>query len=389
VFYSWHKGRWNNKAVAGLFLGFGITLIPFLMAVSRHGYGTHIRVLASTDGNLSIPRLLVSLDYINSLFWGHWSALSAYVPTDSGLLNPIEAAFFWIGIWALLIQNSSKFNRWIGLSFFLFLAPGLLSRNLQILRIIPIMPLVLSITALGAVMFFRTFSKWKTGIVFLAIFFLSSIAFNGGKTAVAFQRIESNSAPERFAANYLSNMNKEKGPGIIFTEFNVSKDDAQNLQTMVYSFNAVQNPKLDLSRVRWAAFWVTRDQQTILGQNFRLLHWWYPPNFSEGQNSYALGWMNVTPNEIATLHGYIQADQWFQKVTWESNDVSTAQTYQEALRDWLDPDLVFKTDPYLQSRYWERLADFYGIFDGDNHNDLQLAALRNSKEALSTLSEIR
>jgi len=97
--------------------------------------------------------------------------------------------------------------------------------------------------------------------------------------------------------------------------------------------------------------------------------------------------MPLAPGDEAQLQDYIQADQWFQKMTWESNDVSTAQSYQDALKNWLRPDVVFQKDDFLKWRYWERLANFYEVFDGKDHEDLRQQTLRESQQTLSRLSE--
>jgi 4-amino-4-deoxy-L-arabinose transferase-like glycosyltransferase len=388
IFYGWLQKRWNLTSLAGFCLGFAVALIPFALAVAQHGYGTHIGVLASTDGTLPLPRWLSSLDYFNSLFWGHWSAIGAYVPADMGLLNPVEAAFFWAGVWTLWNRKDKAFGLWIAMAFVLFMAPGFLSRNLQVLRMISVMPILLGVAALGASRMLQSFSSWKNRAQFLAAVLMVSLLFSGWQTARAFQQVEAPEDLNREQAKLSTWMSGARGPGLVFTEFNTAKEEAQNFQTMVYGFNAVQNPKLDPGQANWAAFWVTPDQSGYLLKQFKTLQVMpMKQDDSMKNDKYLLAIMPLGPGDAAKLQDYIQADQWFQKMTWESNDVSTTRSYQDALKDWLKPDLFFQKNNYLQWRYWERLAHFYETFDSQNHEDLKQQALRESQQALNRLNQ--
>lgn len=387
IFFGWLKKRWNMAALAGFCGGFAVALIPFVLAVAQHGYGTHIGVLASTDGTLALPRWLSSLDYFNSLFWGHWSAIGAYVPADTGLLNPIEASFFWVGIWTLGSRKDKAFSLWIALAFVLFMAPGFLSRNLQVLRMISVMPILLGVAALGAARMLQSFSLLKTRTQFLTAVLAASLLLSGWQTARAFQQVEAPAELSQAQAKLCAWMSGARGPGLVFTEFNTAKEEAQNFQTMVYGFNGVQNPKLDQVQPNWAAFWVTPEQTNFLLSQFKLLQVMpTSQNDLTQKEKYLLAVMPLGPGDMEKLRDYIQADQWFQKMTWESNDVSTTQSYQEALRAWQKPDLAFQRDAFLQWRYWERLANFYESFDSKDHEDMKQQALRQSQQALSRLN---
>jgi len=254
IFFGWLQKRWNVASLGGFCGGFAVALIPFVLAVAQHGYGTHIGVLASTDGTLPLPRWLSSLDYFNSLFWGHWSAIGAYVPADMGLLNPIEAAFFWVGVWTLVGRKDKAFSLWIGMALVLFMAPGFLSRNLQVLRMISVMPILLGVAALGASRMLQSFPVSKTRAQFLTAVLIVSFLFSGWQTARAFQQVEEPAALMKAQAKLCAWMSQQRGPGLVFTEFNTAKEEAQNFQTMVYGLNAVQNPKLDPAQATWAAF---------------------------------------------------------------------------------------------------------------------------------------
>ena len=386
IFFGWLKKRWNIASLMGFFAGFAVALIPFALAVAQHGYGTHIGILASTDGTLALPRWLSSLDYFNSLFWGHWSAIGAYVPADMGLLNPIEAAFFWVGMWTLGNRKDKNFSLWIVMALVLFMAPGFLSRNLQILRMISVMPILLGVTALGASRVFQSFSLSKTRAQFLTVILTASLLLSGWQTARAFQQLEAPADLSQAQAKLSTWMSGARGPGLVFTEFNTAKEEAQNFQTMVYGFNAVQNSNLNPGQANWAAFWITPDQSSFLLREFKLLQVMpMSQDDSAQKDKYLLAVMPLGPGDMEKLRDYIQADQWFQKMTWESNDVSTTQSYQDALKDWKNPDLVFQKDAFLQWRYWERLANFYESFDGQNHEDMRLQALRQSQQVLSRL----
>jgi tetratricopeptide (TPR) repeat protein len=378
----WRRSpRFNEKmkGMGSFAAGFALAAAYFGAAVVRNGgYGTHFVGYSAFSGWFQAGKVLLSgLDYVNGIFWGHWSD-GAYAPARGGFLNPLEASFFWLGIWGIGKSGAvAGFFRKSAAAFVWFLAPGFLSQNLQFLRTIQVIPLALALSAWGFFQCLQALPR-QNRKAFLTLVLSAGLAWNAWRLAEAFSPIVGQTAPIRTVYQTLEKIQRDQGPGIILTQFKIQNHPEENLAGAVFPFNAAQNERLDFHRASWAALLVHADEVPFLAGNFPSARWWKPSEPVGDDGEFAVGWIPILAREGPRIEAWMKADGWLQMGDWKSIDVSNSKTYQEALRYWLDPPALMKEDPFLQSCYWERLSEFYYLRGYEKHYELQVRALRNA-----------
>jgi 4-amino-4-deoxy-L-arabinose transferase-like glycosyltransferase len=79
--------------------GFALSLLPFVLAVLREGYGHHIVSLSPWGGWFKEFQLFTNLfKYFAAMVWGAFEKDPAYVPVWGGFLNPLLGAFVFLGL---------------------------------------------------------------------------------------------------------------------------------------------------------------------------------------------------------------------------------------------------------------------------------------------------
>jgi len=170
--------------------GFGLALLPFLLAVLREGYGHHIRSLSPWGGTFHEFQLLQNFfKYFAVLIWGAYEKDPAYTPVWGGFLNPLLGAFFFLGIGEMVRRWRSGLVQWVATAFLLFLLPGAFSPNLETFRIAQVMPLLLVVTAFGIHPFVASFSNARRVWALVGVLTLTGI-FDFGQLAKPYQEPE-------------------------------------------------------------------------------------------------------------------------------------------------------------------------------------------------------
>ncbi len=372
----------NGRAFFLLACGCITTGFYFLIAVARNGgYGTHFMGYSAFSGWLSEKQILLSdLDYVNCIFWGQLSE-GSYVPIQGGFLNPLLSAFFWIGILEIYGRKTvPPFCRWAGPILVLFLLPGLLSQNLQCLRVIQVVPLVLGLSALGACRFLSVLPM-KGRSALLSFLLLGSLTWDATRLKTTWETWANQTSQIRMVYGVLEKIAGDRGPGIILTQFKVQNHSEENLEAAVFPFNSVDNQRWDIHRAHWASLLLHPDEISFLQVDFPGTQWWKPPVLGTGDDDLEIGFIPIVAREGPRLENWVKANQWFQKGDFEFTGVSNPRSYQEALQYWLHPPSFMAKDRFLQTCYWERLAEFYYYRDFENHYSLQVDALKQAVTA--------
>jgi hypothetical protein len=372
-----------------LVLGAGLITTGFyfgIAALQSGGYGTHLAGYSVFHGWISGKQTFFSaLDYVNFLFWGYWSR-GSYVPDQGGFLNPIMAAFFWMGIGEIFGGPTlPRFTRCSGPVFFLFLLPGLLSQNLQGLRVIQVIPLALGLSALGACRFLSSLPV-RGRPVFLGLLLSATFIWDAARLKATMEPLTSQTTQIRMVYGVLEKIARDRGPGMILTQFKaqthpqqgLSVHPEENLAGAVFPFNAAENSSLDLQRAQWAVLLLHPDEVSFLREDFPGAQWWNPPVSAGGDGELTVGLIPIVAKEGPRLEKWVEADRWLQKGHWEFLDVANAKTYQEAVQYWLHPPPFMAEDRFLQACYWERLAEFYYYRGFETHYDFQVDALKRA-----------
>ncbi len=351
-----------------LFLALGASW--FIVSCFREGYGDHISSLWAGKGSFSWAHHVgVIFDYFNILFWGFTGEVPRYIPFQGGYLNPFLGALFFLGSAEAWRFRRLPFIRVVAVAFAFFLLPGVLSTNVQGLRIVPLMPLALFLAAFG---FQSLTKKWmpstRFGLAMVLLIGTAGLDFHRlvqpylepGQYDAAFRKIDKNPALYKGYLSIQSRFSQE-GPGLIFTDFTPERD--QTLRGASYPFNAAWNRALTPGRSRWAAFLVERADKPLLSSRFPEAQWKELGAGSGGKGYLILGILPVTRQNQAPLLGWTTGVfRYFQGLSSAMNEVKNKATYDSAQGQFNHPPEEVTADSFLKACWERRTAEFYDHF---------------------------
>ncbi len=340
----------------------------FIAACLREGYGGHISALWAGKTTFTwFHHLAVIYDYFNVVFWGFAGEVPRYVPFQGGYLNPLLGALFFLGLVEAWKFRHLPFFKVLGVAFALFILPGVLSVNVQGLRIVPLMPLPLFMVALG---FQRLTKAWAVpGRVWAAVLLLGTTAVWDGYRLVqpyrdpsrydeTFRRIDK--SPALYRA-YLVLQHYSQESGLVFTDFTPERD--QTLRGAVYPFNAAWNTLQGPDRSQWAAILAEQEDRVGLSARFPEAVWTELGPGSGNQGDLVLGVTPVTARNWDTLKAWAGVPfRYFQGLSSAMNEVKNLKTYDDTQDLFTHPPAEVTGDPFLKTCWERRTAEFYDHF---------------------------
>ncbi len=152
--------------------------------------------------------------------------------------------------------------------------PGMLARDWECFRIIPVLAVLIPITALGWARLSLGFSPGRSALM-LFVFLLPSMGLDFHHLQVYRHLWDSpkfwqgcNKSIERYRAyQILKPKFLSEGPGLIFSDF-VPGDCDPTLTLADYDFNPVVNPALPLGKAKWAALLTNVGYKPFLDRRF-------------------------------------------------------------------------------------------------------------------------
>jgi 4-amino-4-deoxy-L-arabinose transferase-like glycosyltransferase len=312
--------------VLGCFL---VTVTPFVIAVFREGYGSHMRAVSAFRGYFPLgQQVLTDLSYLTALLWGMLVPGHAYGAPWGGLLNPLMGAFFLLGLIDGVRRMKNPLALFVWAAFLAALLPGLLSMNVQMFRVAAVLPFLLFFTVLGLQSFALTLkepgrAKWLLFLLAAAslwdVYGVARPYVNPPFSKAGVFRSVTPGKPFQMyrAFKTLQGLAKDMGPGLILTSFTPPYNDA-TLFTGTFPFNTAVNPNLsqqdshlaapgqegpvrtvnpkwDPGQAKWTAFVVNIHYQPYLRKRYPLGRWvWldFDTNAEDG------GWMlGIVPAE--------------------------------------------------------------------------------------------
>jgi 4-amino-4-deoxy-L-arabinose transferase-like glycosyltransferase len=363
------------QALAFFTSGLLIALIPFLIAVFREGYGQHLFEvsalnLSSVGGNL----LRVAWGYLSLSAWGGYRNEGFYIPAQGGFLNPLLASLLCLGLINLFRQRSRPLAQWLMIAIPLFLLPGLLSLNVNGLRIVQVLPLLLILAAWGIEPLIhhlpRSKSAWLAGI------FLFTAVFDMGRLVWPYQDLDA--YPDRFSATgkslagyrtyqELEKMKVKEGPGIVLAEWHPASD--RTLDVATYFWNAARHPGLSPEKAAWLGVVIEASYQPFLKSRFPKAQWHLL------NKDLSLG---IIPSDETTRDlqvKWAKADQAFRDVNRAIDHVNEKNCLETFDRDMKRDYPLVKGDPFLESCFWEKVGYFY-YYKGGHYPEHLLAIQR-------------
>ncbi len=369
VYQRTMAGERKNRKNFFIFTAFLLlSLLPYLAAVLSARPGQHASAVAAWSGwfpwNHQIP---VVLHYFTCLFWKDFDDTAAYTPTWWGFLNPVLSSFFFLGVMEILPYRRIPRAKWFFPLFLFFMLPGLLTMNLEAFRIIQVMPLLTAVSALGLFSFLTPLPP-AGRIPALAVILLVSGSMDFFQLTAPFRDIAAH--PGLFGRNgrsfqrykayqELLQESRQKGPGLIFTDFDPDSPNDTTLSLMTHPFNAALNPALDSSQAQWAALFVNVNYKPYLEARFPNGRWdWMAQGLSIDNGGYMLGVINLTPETRPVIAQWLQVHGLFHEnnLLWYSQ---SRLMWDEVFQSLQKAEPLVQQDPFLFTVYWEKTAAYY------------------------------
>ncbi len=325
-------------------------------------------------------QLSTSLSYFTVFLWGSLNhSYFDFGPLWGGFLNPILGSAFLVG-GVHLYQGTPCLSGveappftgfpkralfWASLAFFLaYLVPSALTNTAEFMRLVELLPFCLFVTAWGTQELLRRCpGRWKGAV--LALFGLASFSLDAHHLLGPYHQWaipglhsqDSKSAKRYRAFQILNQVQAQEGPGIVLTEFIPDIFD-QSLGVAAYPFNAARNPTLDPNKARWAGVLLDDSFRPYLSRCFPRSQS-YPlsgglPNLEGNLTLYLLPLDGSSgPVVQKWLEAHRQIQGLFGLMPYHSDHPDEGP----AIR-WLKPKApYFQGDSFLESCFWEKLAD--------------------------------
>jgi hypothetical protein len=348
-----------------LFTGsFFLTAVPFATMALNAGLPDYVGYLT----NLVTHQGRVNFSYFQSIFWGLPVHLYTYQPSWGGFLNPILGSICFLGVLETLKNFSNGFYRWLLLSFGFLLLPGILTRDEEAYRVLPILVAVIPFIALGTGRLLKGLAPYRATLVLMALF-LPSLGMDFYHLAGPCHRLwdspdywmKSVKSINSFRASALL---REKalaeGPGVVFQDFNPNNSD-QTLSLATYPFDVLADRKRSFEEARWAALLVNVHYRPFLekrfgvGRAFRL-----SKDLPSPDGGRMLWVIPITGPNRKMLKRWYEADRAldaFRDASFQDMGYFWGRPSNEILRILKEAYPAFREDPFLRASYWEKIAD--------------------------------
>jgi hypothetical protein len=367
VFFSFYTK--NKKEIFYIFLLSASVLIFSFFYISIHEkYGAHIRYLwvfqTGIDWKKQFPE---SISNITALFWQNFSA--GFGPTWGGMFNPVLSSLFFIGILECYRVKHLGFIRWLFVGLVLFLAPGFLSLDFEVFRLIAVFPILLIISGLG---FQKLISEShnKIRISLISLIFIASLLLDFHHLQV--QR--STTSPEAYvfsnAYKILKSTNQQLGPGAVLLDLRPNIWD-KTLAIATYPFNASYNEKLDIQNAKWVAIIENEDYMPFLKVRFPDALWTeLGPDSIWKSGQLVLCIIPVNQKHNLIFQHWINVDLYYKSAVDRILDAEPYITRENIFEILAQGKDIIKGDPFLESCYYEKL--FFSLPSNNQKKALEI-----------------
>jgi hypothetical protein len=354
------RGNFERKKPFLIFLlASGLAMTPLLSGGLLQNNWRIVHDIGAGGGNPGPAHpFCVALSYIAAFFWGVSKQVYSYQPVWGGLLDPLMGSAFLIGLLEWLRDWRQGVSLWILTGLVAFFIPGILTHDLEPFRDMPLIPLFMVSCALGFSILLQKLSPiHKVGILVLLTLAIGGLDFYhlAGKYHHIWD-LESTwrgyAKPiERYRAyQVLDKIRREKGPGLVYSNFTPGLCD-QTLSVADHAFNAAENPDLPFKEAQWAAVLANSNYQPFLSRRFPDGKAYALSTGLDVTDGGQMLWvMPVTPEKTGVLSKWQAASQSF---------CCFPGRYYGILRENLAASYAsYQGDPFLESCYWEKLADY-------------------------------
>jgi hypothetical protein len=271
-------------------------------------------------------------------------------------------AFFFLGCGELYRFRGDRRAQWLAACFFLFLVPGFITRSLEYLRVVEILPVVMVTAALGLSRLLRPLPAFQK-ILAAGVALLFSLGADLYHLAVPYHQawLKANlwagysKSIEQFRAfQILQTRAAQDGPGLILTNL-VTEPSDQSLALASYRFNAAWNPRWRGAEARWVAVIIDSNYRPFLSRDFPEGRAY---ELSERLDHPATLWTLVvipfSQKNRGRLEHWAEVDRKFRAITGLTIQY-TATPRDSKIIAALNADYSLAgRDPFLQSCFWEK-----------------------------------
>ena len=346
------------------------SLMPFLFAVGREGYGQHILSLSPWGGWFHHFEFFWNFfRYFAVLLWGSLDPEPAYTPLWGGFLNPLLGAFYLVGIVEIFRLRLVKRVQWLAAAFLFFLVPGALSPNLETFRVAQVMPLLLLVAALGVHSLLGKIPS-KSRLLFFGLLMVFTAILDFNLLAAPYQ--DPDTHPENFgrplkslekyrAFERLIRLQKQMKPTddlFILSDFDDQSFNDPTLYVMTFPMNSATGIDRYMGYPKWLAVFVDSNYLPFLQKKFPNDEWTFLSKSPRmGSQGNLLGLIRFTPQNLNVLGRWNQAHLIFQKADLQKysqnkSDISVViKTLENAYP-------LVKGDPFLESVFWDKRAAY-------------------------------
>jgi len=308
--------------------------------------------------------------YLIAFFWDGFRA-PPFGSAWGGSLNFLTAGLATAGIAAGLSFLSRAARGW-ALSFLAAaLLPGVLTRYVQMHRVVQALPFFIAAAAIGLVRVTGVATGRRRSLLLLACLIAAS-ALDAWHYGVPYQdptRYNEEST-QQFdpvsprVVRHLRAWSSAHGPLFVLEQFHMRDFGAFAVPT--YPCDASRNRSLDAGKVSWVAVLTNVHYRAFLEREFPGSHW----REMEGGGRTAAGGMVLAlipygNGTRARLDRWVEANRWLRGVQDVRTRLPWGARHDPALQALKEGYGFFKGDPYLETLYREKKASMQG-FDGDH-----------------------
>jgi tetratricopeptide (TPR) repeat protein len=337
-----------------------ITALPLALAFLNENRGYFSHLWSFTSQHSGAEHLHILWDYFAAIFWGIPANSFFHGPVWGGLLNPVSGSLFLMGMVVLLRSRVNPLGIWCLLAFFLFFTPAFMTDNIEIMRLITLLPILILGSVAGLQFLLGAFTARRKVLFFLVLIF-SSLLLDG---IHLFQRYPqkwfqdpayfgAHKSPEFFRSfSLLEDAAKRNGPGLIFLNFDPDPFD-QTLRIATYEFNAGENPGLESSKAKWAGILGNIHEEPYLNKLFPNGRWgWLSVGLDRRDGGVLLDIVPIDDSNRDLFTRWLKADQALAELTDQVMELGVDPD-QRAMLGVLDKGYpLFHGDPLLESRFW-------------------------------------
>ena len=322
------------------------------------------------------------LPFLAAFFWYGFDSVP-FGPNWGGFLNSLLGSLVLLGALRFLISRKALWAEWFLACFAVFYAPALLTTNVEMHRLLHLVPFFLVVGLIGLETLMSRVSP-SLRIGGMALLFLASFSMDAYHYLVPYQRTEYLPEGKKYwrsvelyrAYELLKSKSSQDRPLALLDDFSTDYMN-RTLDVAAFAFNALDHPDIPPQSLKTVAVLANANYQPFLEKRFPEGTWtWLAPDITYPSFNLVLGIIPISDKNRADLERWIAAEKIFKQVNGLYLMYKPGESRSIVARTLEMGYPLFRQDPFLVSIYFEKLA----LYDNIQRN--QPAALACYQSAL-------